>query len=118
MKFSQLMSAVPEDILTAEYQKGREIGNVTLGDTCLFFKIRFKVSYIPYTDIHRAFRRVQLVQTKMCCGKGDLQVENLVICNEKDEEIIQIQLPGARAGVALLEELESRGPHIQIGKPV
>lgn len=118
MKFNPITTTVAEEILAAEYKEGREIGNVTLGETCIFFKVRLKVSYIPYTDIRRAFRRVQLVQTKMCCGKGDLQVENLVVCGDNDEELIQIQLPGARAGVIMLEELEKKGPHIQIGKPV
>ena len=117
MKFNPLASAVAEEILAAEYKTGREIGNVTLGETCLFFKVRLKVSYIPYVDIHRAFRRVQLVQTKMCCGKGDLQIENLVICGQDEKELIQVQLPGARAGVIMLEELEKHGQHIQIGKP-
>lgn len=117
MKFNPLASIIEEDILSSEYKNGREIGNVTLGDTCMFFKVRLKVSYIPYTDVKRAFRRVQLVQTKMCCGKGDLQVENLVICGSNDEELVQIQLPGARAGIIMLEELEKRGSHILIGKP-
>lgn len=117
MKFNPLASVVQEEILAAEYKSGREIGNVTLGETCMFFKVRLKASYIPYTDICRAFRRVQLVQTKMCCGKGDLQVENIVLCGKNDEELIQFQLPGARAGVIMLEELEKYGPHIAIGKP-
>ena len=63
----------------------------------------------------RVFRRVMLVQTKMCCGKGNLEVENLVICTEKGE-IAQVQLPGTRAGVILLEEVAKRAPHVLIGK--
>ncbi|MBQ4650374.1 MAG: hypothetical protein IJB73_06690 [Firmicutes bacterium] len=117
MKFYPIVSGADESILAGEYKDGRKIGSVTLGDTCLFFKVKLKVNYIPYTDIHRAFRRVQLVQTKMCCGKGDLEIENIVLCDKDDAELVQIQLPGARAGVIMLEELTARGPHIQIGKP-
>ena len=117
MRFYPLASEVTQEVLAAEYKAGREIGCVTLGDTCLFFKVKLKVSYIPYTDITRAFRRVQLVQTKMCCGRGDLQVENLVICGSGDAELAQVQLPGARAGEVMMEELAQRGEHIQIGKP-
>ena len=117
MRFYPLASEMPSEMLTAEYKNGREIGCVSLGETCLFFKAKLKVNYIPYAAITRAFRRVQLVQTKMCCGRGDLQVENVVICGAEGAELAQIQLPGARAGVIMLEELEQKAEHIQIGKP-
>ena len=117
MKFYPLVSAVEDNILSIEYKEGRKIGNVTLGDTCMFFKAKLKVSYIPYADVFRAFRRVQLIQTKMCCGKGNLEIENIVICDKDENEVVQIQLPGERAGIVMLEELESRWPHIKIGKP-
>ena len=117
MKFYPLIAAeINAAELLAEYNAGRAIGNVQLGQQTLFFKEKRKIHYIPYADITRAFRRVMLVQTKMCCGKGNLEVENLVICGEAGE-LAQIQLPGARAGVILLEELAKRAPHIQIGRP-
>ena len=117
MKYYPLTSEIEHAVLEREYKAGREIGPVTLGETCLFFKVKRKVSYIPYADITRAFRRVQLVGMKMCCGKGDLEVENVVICGADEKELAMIQLPGARAGVILLEELEKKVPGIQIGKP-
>jgi hypothetical protein len=117
MKYYALTETISETVLDTEYKEGREIGPVTLGETCLFFKVKRKINYIPYGDITRAFRRVQLVGMKMCCGKGDLEVENLVICGAGDKELAMIQLPGARAGVIMLEELERRIPGIKIGKP-
>ena len=118
MRFYSLTdAAVSADVLAAEYKAGREIGCVTLGETCLFFKVKLKVSYIPYAEITRAFRRVQLIQTKMCCGRGDLQIENLVLCGPGEKELAQVQLPGAKAGEIMMEELAARGSHIQIGKP-
>lgn len=118
MKFYPLTvtESNPAD-LSGEYSAGREIGGVTLGTQHLFFKEKRKIYYIPYANVSRAFRRVQLVQTKMCCGKGSLEVENLVICGADGAELAQIQLPGTRAGKIMLEELASRAPHIQIGKP-
>lgn len=101
--------------LQAEYASGRVIGNVHLGAEFLFFKEKRKVYYIPYADMTRCFRRVLLVQTKMCCGKGNLEVENLVVCSEKGEAA-QIQLPGERAGKILLEEIVKIAPHVQIGR--
>ena len=101
--------------LQAEYASSRVIGNVHLGAEFLFFKEKRKVYYIPYADMTRCFRRVLLVQTKMCCGKGNLEVENLVVCSEKGE-VAQIQLPGERAGKILLEEIVKMAPHVQIGR--
>jgi len=121
MKYYPLTTEVPDTVLAAEYKAGREIGGVTLGDSCMFFKVKRKVSYVPYSDISRAFRRVQLVGMRMCCGKGDLEVENIVVCgldgDGMEKELAQVQLPGARAGLARLEELENRVPGIEIGKP-
>ena len=117
MKFYPLTATVAADAaLNAEYNAGRSVGNVQLGDAHLFFKVKRKTYYIAYSEITRVFRRVQLVQTKMCCGKGNLELENLVICGEAGE-LAQVQLPGARAGKILLEEIPQKAPHVQIGKP-
>ena len=117
MKFYPLTAtAANEAALKTEYDAGRAIGNVRLGTDTLFFKEKRKTYYVAYGEITRCFRRVLLVQTKMCCGKGNLEVENLVICGENGE-LAQIQLPGERAGKILLEELSRLAPHVQIGRP-
>lgn len=116
MKYYPVTTAAPDGALKSDCDAGRVIGNVHLGNTYLFFKEKRKLYYIPYNDITRVFRRVMLVQTKMCCGKGNLEVENLVICGAAGE-LAQVQLPGARAGKILLEEIAKRVPHVQIGKP-
>jgi len=116
MKFYPVVTAQNnEAALQAEYTASRVIGNVRLGAQNLFFKDKRKVYYIAYAEITRCFRRVLLVQTKMCCGKGNLEVENLVICGESGE-LAQIQLPGERAGKILLEEIAKLAPHVQIGR--
>ena len=102
--------------LLADYKSAREIGVLRVGELCLYFKRGWKAFYIPYADICRCFRRVQLVPAKMCCGKGELQVENLVVCT-KQGEAAQIQLPGTRAAKALLEELKEKMPHAEFTRP-
>lgn len=116
MKFYPLAAANDEAAMKAEYNGGRAIGNVRLGTQTLFFKEKRKIYYINYGEISRCFRRVMLIQTKMCCGKGNLEVENLVICGGNGE-LAQIQLPGERAGKILLEEIARLAPHVQIGRP-
>ena len=102
--------------LLAEYEKAREIGVVRVGERTLFFKVRLRIYYIPYADVTRCFRRVFLVPAKMCCGKGNLEMENLVVCGEAGE-LAQIQLPGTRAAKELMKELKARMPHADFSSP-
>lgn len=113
MRLHSLTTALEDnDFLERDYKSAREIGIIRLGESCLYFKRHLKVFYVPYKDITRCFRRVMEVPMKMCCGKGEFQIENLVICS-KDQEIAQIQLPGTKAARLLMEELKVRVPHAQ-----
>ena len=117
MKFYSLegiKTAEKQDI-EQDYRQSREIGIVRLGKEHLYFRLLHKIYYIPYADIRRCFRRVMLVPAKLCCGRGDLEVENLVVCTDQGEAA-QIQLPGAKAGKILLEELKIRLPGVSFTK--
>ncbi len=117
MKFQAITTTTADEAqLEEEYRAAREIGPVRVGTTCLFVRKMMKTEYIPYKVITRCFRRVDLVQASLCCGKGDLQLEYLVVC-VGDEEIAQVKLPDARAGKALLEELKAKIPHAEFVRP-
>ncbi len=111
MKFYSLeqTQAVEKQKMNQDYKESREIGIIRLGKENLYFRRMRKIYYVPYADIRRCFRRVMLVPARLCCGRGNLEVENLVICTDKGEAA-QIQLPGAKAGKLLLEELRKRLP--------
>ena len=87
-----------------------------MGELRLFFRVGLKTYFLPYREVRRCFRRVELIPAKMCCGRGDLEVENLVVCGGEGE-LIQIQLPGSKAAKILMEELRSRIPEAEFGKP-
>lgn len=106
----QVKAAEKQD-MEQDYKAGREIGIVRLGKEHLYFRRIRKIYYVPYTDIRRCFRRVMRVPAKLCCGRGDLEVENLVICTDQGE-VAQLQMPGAKAGKILLKELKNRMPDI------
>ncbi len=114
MRFYSLeqTQAVERQELAQDYKESRKIGIVRIGKERLYFRRMRKIYYIPYADIRRCFRRVMLVPAKLCCGRGDLEVENLVICTDRGEAA-QIQLPGAKAGKILLEELKKRLPNAE-----
>lgn len=106
----------PVEALKQEYASGRAVGTLRLGGGVLFFRGGLKTYYIPYEEITRCFRRVMMVPAKLCCGKGTLPVESLVICGGAGE-LAQIQLPGANAARIVMEELKQRLPHAEFGSP-
>ena len=121
MKFYPLdetVSQVDETELNKEYRTAREIGKVKMGELRLFVKSGLKTYYIPYHCIHRMFRRVLAVPAKLCCGKGDFEIENLVVCGADDKELVQVQLPGKKAAQILMEELKQKVPEAEFGRPV
>lgn len=102
--------------LKAEYKEGREIGKLRLGKEFLFFRNGLKTYYIPYVEIKRCFRRVMMIPAKLCCGKGELPVENLVICDAQ-KELAQVQLPGTNAARILMDELKQLIPEAEFCRP-
>lgn len=110
MKFYPLREPCSDAALLQEDYKGaREIGVVRTGREYLFFRARLRHYYIGYREITRCFRRALLVPASMCCGRGDLQIEHLVICRGQ-EELAVIQLPGTRAARELMKELKNLMP--------
>lgn len=117
MKFYPLRKVCRDPaLLQADYETAREIGVIRTGKEFLFFRVRLKHYYIPYAGITRCFRRALLVPASMCCGRGNLQIENLVICSG-DEELAVIQLPGTRAARELMKELKLRMPDTDFSVP-
>lgn len=116
MKFFPITEEnIDSDTLKAQLDSAHEIGRVYLSDATLFVKKRRKVFYISYSNIHRAFRRVKSVPTRICCGKGEIRLEYLVL-SSKTTELCEIDLPDERAATAVIEELQAKAPAIKIGK--
>ena len=99
-----------------EYRSAREIGAVRIGDEHLFFRVGFRHYCIYYGKIRRCFRRVNSVPAKMCCGRGELQIESLVIADDEGE-LAQVTLPGSRAARELMEELKKKMPQTDFSAP-
>ena len=115
MKFESLTSpAADVSALQEEYKQAREIGKLRLGQRHLYVRSGLKSYYLPYSDISRYFRRVMQVPAKMCCGKGNFEIENLVICGEKGE-LAQIQLPGQKAARIVMDCLAEFAPNAAVG---
>ena len=116
MKFYSLNKDSDRPDLSEEYAASRRIGSLGIGTEHLFFRLRLKTFFIPYTDIKRCYRRVLLVPARMCCGRGELQMENLVLHNDEGE-FAQIPLPDTRAAKEVMRQLETRIPGAVFSAP-
>ena len=117
MRFYALTStAPPEADLRAEYRSARAIGAIRLGESRLFFRAGRNCRYLPYTDISRYYRRVMMIPARLCCGSGSLNVDYLVL-EHNGTELVQVQLPGARAAQGILAALHILAPDAAAGKP-
>lgn len=106
-----------EKALAAEdYKTSRAIGKVRIGRAFLYFRLGLRTYYLPYKEVRRCFRRVEMVPAKMCCGKGEMADEKLVICTT-DGELAQVELPDTRAARILMEELRVRIPDAEFSCP-
>ena len=117
MRFQSVTGEVLSSAALAdEYKAARAIGVIRVGETHLFFRVRTRTYAVPYGEIRRCYRRVMQVQMRICCGRGSLNVENLVIEGESGE-MAQIQLPGTRAARELMELLKQKIPDAEFVPP-
>lgn len=117
MKFYPLTGeSAPGTELKGDYESARVIGGVRIGARRLYLRQGRRVGHIPYADIRRCYRRVLIVPMRMCCGKGDLELENLVIEGDGGE-LATVRLPGVRAAKAVMEELGKKLPEAALRCP-
>lgn len=99
-----------------DYKTARAIGKIRMGKSFLYFRSGVKTYYLPYEEVQRCFRRVEMVPAKLCCGRGELADEKLVICTSGGE-LAQVELPDTRAARILMEELRVRIPDAEFSCP-
>ncbi len=98
------------------YRAAEHLGGLRLGEDTLFYKSGGRVAALPYGRLERYFRRVMLVPVRLCCGKGTLPVEHLVLC-AAGRELAVVALPSRRAAEAAMERLRQLAPAAAAGKP-
>ncbi len=117
MKFFTVAGEGISDVmLENEYMNSRSIGKLKIGDAHLFFRSGFKTYTLAGKDLERVYRRVMLVPARMCCGRGELAVEHIVL-ETGGSVAAQIQMPGERAAKAALEAIKAIAPDAQYRCP-
>ena len=102
--------------LKEEYESARAIGGVRIGAQRLYLRQGRKIGHILYADIRRCYRRVLIVPMRMCCGKGDVEFENLVV-EGAGGELAEVRLPDGRAAKAVMQDLGKKLPEANLRCP-
>lgn len=103
--------------LDNEFQQAAKYGKVKLGNDSIFWKKGLKWYVVPLDDVERAYRRVEEVNAKMCCGRADFDIQKLVLLL-KDGAQLELLIGDAMPKEAerLFERLKAARPDMLFGK--
>ncbi|MGN0352925.1 MAG: hypothetical protein ACI4ES_14835 [Roseburia sp.] len=103
--------------ITKDFEQADLYGKVRLGSDNLFWKKKLSWKYVPLDEIRRIYRRVEAVDTKMCCGNVNFDIQKLVL-ELKDgtsyEMVISEGVP--REAEVLYKTLQEQRTEILYGK--
>lgn len=114
MKWINAATMAEETELETDYENGRVQGKFRLGETYLFRKKTLGVWYLPWRDISWAYRQVEDVQSRLCCGTTNYEVEHLILVT-KDGRRTDIRLEEKQDAEAVLDWLARKNPAADIG---
>ncbi len=117
MKFYSVQQILNGDkSLEQEFKAAEPTGTMRIGTKHLFFRAGLKHYAIPFTEITGCFRRVRAVETRLCCGRGSIEMESIVVRTEEGEAA-EIGVPGRKAAVKLMEQLKKALPDADFTAP-
>ena len=115
MKFKMgLPSDIPEEVLTADYQKAKNFGNVRMGAQGIYFPKFSGTGYLPYGAVSRAWLRHEPIHTKGCCGSADID-QFLLVIQETDGHRREAKVISPGIGQDALDHLAGANPAVEIG---
>lgn len=74
-----------------EYRLASSYGAVKKGEHYIFWKKGFRWSRIEINRIQRVYRRIEAVDTKMCCGNVNFDIQKLVFILE-DQDCLELMI--------------------------
>lgn len=94
-------------------EAAKETKKIKLEETQLSYKKGFKWCGVPYNSITNAYMRIEEVNGRLCCGVASFDMHFLMLKTESG--LVKIELESKEIVKAVLEELHSRNPQIEIG---
>lgn len=104
--------------LDTEFAAASAFGKVRMGTDYIFWKKGFRWYFLDLKNVQRAFRRVEAVDAKMCCGNVNFDIQKLVFIL-KDGTELELMIGDAmpREAEKLYQTLQKQKPGLLYGKP-
>lgn len=103
----------------SEFDEASVFGKVKMGQRYIFWKRGLRWSFVEIAKVQRAYRRIEAVKSKMCCGNVNFDIQKLVLLL-KDGACLELLIGEGtpKEAEALYRKLSSENPQIQYGKPI
>lgn len=103
--------------LDQEFKAGGLYGKIKLGNKHLFWKKGLYWYYVPFSKLTRIFRRIEAVNSKMCCGNVSFDIQKLVCCCDDTQLELLIGEGNEREAAQLFLDIKQQHPDLLYGKP-
>ena len=113
-KFSSPSGVVSDTAVAADFESAKVFDKAIVGTTGVYFRDGFKIKYVPYSALERAFIRIQEVNGRMCCGRAVFAYYRLVLV-VNGKEWGDIMSEDEKAMDDALAEIAQRSPATAIG---
>lgn len=115
MKFVRITKTeLAQDILERDYEAAEKMGRYAVGAQAVYCPRLGKKVYIPISDIMWAYRRQEMAEGKLCCGKAQFEIHKVILVTQEKQrfELAGIEKEQAKT---ILAALEQRNADIDIG---
>ena len=65
--------------LAADYERAERFDKVRVGDLGIYYRDGLRIRHVSYSEMQRAFIRIQEVNGRFCCGKAVFAYYRLVL---------------------------------------
>ena len=78
-KFHSPAGAVSDGAVQADFDSAMKFDKAFVGALGVYYRDGFKIKFVPYPSLERAFIRIQEVNGRFCCGKAVFAYYRLVL---------------------------------------
>ena len=115
-KFAGLNGSVESPALDSDYAAAQVFDKLRVGMQGVYYRDGFRTKYIAYSEMERAFIRIQEVRGRMCCGQANFTYCRMVfVVNGK--EIQDVISENEKAMDRALAAIHENAPALPIGVP-
>lgn len=105
------------ELLDQQFDQAFRYGKIRLGMDTIFWKKGLAWYHIPFSKVSRIYRRIEGVDSKMCCGNVNFDIQKLILVLHNGEELELLIGDGMlKEAEALYKRLKEQCRGIEFGK--